>query len=921
VIESPVTGGETATLVDRPGARERSAAAPIARRVGHFQLLELLGEGGMGEVYSAYDLDLDRKVAIKVLAKHPASAEDTRDRQQRLLREAQAMAKLSHPNVVPVYEVGVDGDSVFIAMEYVEGRTLHAWLRDTPRTWREVVDVFVQAGRGLAAAHEADIVHRDFKPANVLIADRGRVLVADFGIARITGTIDPDESQPVPKNLELPDGGEITNPTPATPLTEQGSLVGTPAYMSPEQHRGDAADSRSDQFSFCVTLHEALFEKRPFAGRGKVLADNVLRGVVAKPDPAAKVPGWVTAILLRGLTPNPDDRFPSMTALCDALEHDPGRLRRRVGAGVLGAIAIATVAAIVGSRLSRPDETCAETDTHFAGVWDDSIAAAIASNFTAAAVPYSTTSFARVRELLDRYRERWLAMREDACRATRRREQSEHVLELKMACLDRRLGEVRALTAVLASRPDARLVEHAVEGASSLSPLDSCADTSALLDPHTQPTDPMARARRAELQDRLDQLTAAHRVSRVEDTLEPARALVESARAAQDLLLFTEALELRGNLEMQAGQLAASEATLAEALRLAHRLGDTDLFVAIGTDLVSTLAENGISRAREALGMIRLVESFVGDTHDPKLPFRLRMEKADENMVLAHPEIAIPILESTIAEARHQLGDDHVMVLRLRSLYGSALDHAGNDTRAIAAHDALLATSVKVLGELHPSTLIIRLQRCRAVVNSGAGDAGIRCFATTLPDALRVLGGSHRELLSFRAFYGLTLYEHGQLEEARRVYTAAFTDVPAEAWKDQWFVAGDIGRMLGSIEVDLADYRSALAHCTKAVVATEQEHAGPVGATCIGEAELALGNAEHALEVLEPVRATVDGVDPKRLQISRGQLGAWRFAYARAVWAIRHRAAEARALGEAARDELAGSRRRAQLDAWLATVR
>ncbi|MBZ0232031.1 MAG: serine/threonine protein kinase, partial [Deltaproteobacteria bacterium] len=203
----------------------------------------------MGRVFAAYDPRLDRRVAIKVLLARARSEQWRTQAHARLLREAQAMARLSHPNIVTVYEVGELGADLFIAMEYVKGATVRGWLEAEPRDWRDVIEVFLQAGRGLAAAHAAGLVHRDVKPDNILVGDDGIVRVTDFGLVGATG------------GSEARDGGALTGE-----LTETGTIVGTPRYMAPEQHRGAAVDARTDQFAFGVALYEALYRQRPFAG-------------------------------------------------------------------------------------------------------------------------------------------------------------------------------------------------------------------------------------------------------------------------------------------------------------------------------------------------------------------------------------------------------------------------------------------------------------------------------------------------------------------------------------------------------------------------------------------------------------------------------------------------------------------------------
>ena len=300
--------------------------------IGRYALLSQVGAGAMGMVFAAYDPQLDRKVALKFL--RPRGGALGRS-QKRLQREAQALAKLDHPNVVAVHDVGVHEEQVFVAMEFVEGRTLAEWMASVPenaavvsddgvageqgvprvRPWRQVLEVFTRAGEGLAAAHEAGLVHRDFKPENVMLSEDGRVRVMDFGLVRVddsevTEAVDPEAS--------------------ATTLTQTGSMMGTPAYMALEQFGADPVDARSDQFAFCVALYEALYGERPFPGETvRELVNALDMGVVRGAPTGIPVPAWIRAVIVQGLAKEPNERFESMQALLDALADDPVARRRR----------------------------------------------------------------------------------------------------------------------------------------------------------------------------------------------------------------------------------------------------------------------------------------------------------------------------------------------------------------------------------------------------------------------------------------------------------------------------------------------------------------------------------------------------------------------------------------------------------------
>src|SRR5215471_19257608 len=290
---------------------------------GRYKLVEKLGVGGMGVVYLAEDPQLGRQVAIKLMDPKTSGTQSASEGRGRLLREAQALAQLSHPNVIAVYDVGTSANQVFIAMEYVEGSTLSQWLAERKRTWHEVLSTFVQAGRGLAAAHAAGIVHRDFKPDNVLVGNDGRVRVLDFGLAR---------PQPGKREqLTTAEGQAPAEKTPPRPamlgvtVTLQGKFIGTPAYMAPEQLTGERVDEKADQYSFCVALFQGLYGTLPFnAYNFAALLEQIRQRKVNEVPNLSSVPSSVHQALLRGLSPNPADRLSSIEALLEMLDPSPG---------------------------------------------------------------------------------------------------------------------------------------------------------------------------------------------------------------------------------------------------------------------------------------------------------------------------------------------------------------------------------------------------------------------------------------------------------------------------------------------------------------------------------------------------------------------------------------------------------------------
>ena len=340
------------------GARPVASAADVAvdglkkgDTLGRYLVIEQIGAGAMGVVYAAYDPELDRKIAVKILRPHEGKGDKTR-RQERLVREAKAMAKLSHPNVGAIYDVGVHGNQVFLAMEFLSGGTLRDWMTAKKRPWREVVKMFIEVGKGLAGAHAEGLIHRDFKPDNVLIDKNGAPKVVDFGLVRLTSAA-LDRSTTGSIDIAATEEDETASlplaQTALVALTRTGAIAGTPAYMAPEQFLGKAIDARSDQFAFCIALYEALYGERPFAGDTVIaIADTVTEGRVRPLPSNASIPPWVRRVVLTGLHTKPQDRYPSVEAVVAALLDDP-QVRQRKRLRTAGVV-LAVVAALGGGR-------------------------------------------------------------------------------------------------------------------------------------------------------------------------------------------------------------------------------------------------------------------------------------------------------------------------------------------------------------------------------------------------------------------------------------------------------------------------------------------------------------------------------------------------------------------------------------------
>lgn len=549
--------------LDDPEERRRRQAlksrlfgeAEDAAMLGRYRVLGRLGAGGMGIVYTAYDERLDRKVAIKAL-RH-----DSGHSRLRLQREAQAMARLTHPNIVGVYEVFEEGASIYVAMEFVRGSSLDRWL-EQPRTWREVLAVFLDAGRGLQAAHEAGLIHRDFKPANVIRGEDGRVKVLDFGLARAGAEAPEVEGAGALMRLDL---------------TQTGAMMGTPAYMSPEQFSGEELTAASDQFSFFVALYEALFQVHPFAGDSVgALALSVTGGRPSDPPVGAAVPPWIRTAVMRGLARAPADRFPSMTAALAALADDPPRRRRRIAALcglvlVSGGVSAATVAATRGDGC---DDGAAAT----AGIWNEERMTAAQAAFSASAGTLGAETWTLIQPRIAEWVARWGELRGERCATYAAGQLSDSLHDRSVACLERQLARVDALVTAFVVA-DATVVEQAPLAVASLPTLALCSDTEYLLAEVSPPEDPQARAAVASGRAALERARAAIDLGDHDGALRGASEVAEQGRALDHAPLTAAAEVVRGDALQWKQDVAGAEQALSAALELGLASGDDHVAV------------------------------------------------------------------------------------------------------------------------------------------------------------------------------------------------------------------------------------------------------------------------------------------------------------------------------------------------------
>jgi tRNA A-37 threonylcarbamoyl transferase component Bud32/tetratricopeptide (TPR) repeat protein len=709
---SPLAPGSlTAAILEMKADPEPAAQLQRGDTVGRFVVLGLVGRGGMGEVYAAYDPELDRKVAVKLVRPRQSRARDDRGR---LLREAQAIAKLSHQNVVVIYDVGTIDQRVFIAMEFVEGSTVGSWLKKAPRSRREILDVFLKAGAGLAAAHQAGLVHRDFKPDNVMIGDDGQVRVMDFGLARqVLG--DKEENQPTDETTGVESVEDASRPLSTSgaylraAVTQTGVRLGSPAYMSPEQFLGGAGvDARTDQFSFSVALYEALYGERPFAGETVLAIQvNVLEGELRPAPPQSRVPKWIRRVLLRGLSIDPVARFPSMAALLSALADDPA-LRTRKWA--LAGVAVAAVLGSVGvtHRLSSNEASmCSGARAHFAGIWDVGLGtserkAAIRSAFVASGKSYAELAFAGVSRLLDQYVARWTAMYTSACEATHvRGEQSPEVLDLRMACLQERLGNVRALSDVFAAA-DGNVVENAVSAAAALPALDRCADVPLLRAVVKPPEDPATRKRVGDLRRDLAQLNALRDSGQCARAAQKADRLISDVRAVGYPPLLADTLYASAQVGVNCGDVAQMIERFREAHEVASASHNDDI-AAQASALIPPFAMNRLGQDVVAREWLRVARGDVARLGRETLADAM-LAQAQGMFALSERDYGRAMLaaDRSIAVTRRLLGPDDPLTIQWEANKGDWLETAGRLDEALQIDVQALEHFGRVLGHDHP---------------------------------------------------------------------------------------------------------------------------------------------------------------------------------------------------------------------------
>ncbi len=960
----PASGERTRGNTLGDGGVRDDGELPIGERLQRYVLVDRLGHGGMGVVYVADDPAFDRRVALKVV--RPGARD-----QEQLVREARAMARVSHPNVVQIYDVGRHHDRVFLAMELVPGTSLDAWLAAEPRPFAEVLAAFVQAGRGLAAAHAVGLVHRDFKPANVLVHDDGRMLVGDFGVARSDRAAPPIE------------GSTSRDPTSREPDSARGgdALFGTPRYMAPEQHVGTVALASADQFAFCVSLYEALWGRPPHVDTTYwELVTAKLRGLVRPPPTRSPVPKRVRAAILRGLAARAEERWPDMDALLGELQAGSTPAPRARGLA-MGVAAILVVIAVV------TDPADADHCLASGSEWNDETRMAVDARFAATGLPYATAAGEIVDRELTAFGEAWQAEHDRTCRSQSAGPQ--------LRCLEHSRASMRALVDVL-READAEIVERSAAAASRLPAPASCA--LAIAGP-LEPSPEIA----AEVEAARDALAAADALAelgRFADARDAARAVLADVHALAYAPLLAEAYYAAGVYTTRSGDGLGGASMLAEAVWTASACGHDRIVAAGAIELVAAAADDHVpaqeaetwarhaevaldrlpdaplERARLA-DRIALVHERRGEYADAAAQVRIALGLLER--VVPPPELALADAHGRLGDSAFHMGDypaaiasheraleirerllgpDHPDVASALNGLGVAAHEQGDIRRSIALHERALAIRERALGPDHPHVAGTLTNLASARLSAGEVDRARELFDRSLAIKERVLGRDHPQLIGVLSNSGAVAVEQRDYPAARRLFARAAAIVETAYGPDHPQLAailnnvgvvqaregdnagavatyervlaieertlgGDHPRLASThynLAVSLARmelWRDAERHHRRALALFEHSE-GPTGPSTlvvrvgIGDVLFGAGARDEAVREFERVIATEGTEGPAARALAE-------FGLAR-VMAARGETVRARELATVARDRLAALDRtseRDRVDAWL----
>jgi eukaryotic-like serine/threonine-protein kinase len=930
--------GPSGSSCDAPRAAPDATVPRIGGQLGRYLVIEELGRGGMGVVLRAYDPKLQREVALKFVRTDAFEVSS----QARLVREARAMARLAHPHVVAVYDVEL-GEDVMVVMEYVPGMTLGRWLERETRAYEEIVERFVAAGRGLAAAHAEGLLHRDFKLDNVLVGEDERVRVTDFGLARVSESASRESvSTDVADARQSSESVRVGEERVTVELTVAGAVMGTPRYMAPEQSEDREIDARADQYAFCVALWRALTGRWPFEGRGRALL-QAKRGGAPRWSSEVAVPRHVVEALRRGLSADPAQRWPSMSALLAELGRDPSRRRRRLLAA--GMLALVSVGAWGVQRVqqARTLAACASEGAALEEVWNEGRANAIAAAFEGTGLSYAANTWSRSRRRLDAYAEDWKSTRRRACeQAESERTLAPELARASRACLDEHLADLDALLQEL-EVPNAAAVQNAATATASLPLLHACTAENRLRHRTDDPSDPAVQGEIRVLRARLSRASAARATARYTEALQEAEAVLEEASAlswaplvAEANLAVAAAQEDLGRYEdaragyedafFLAGAAARDAQALDAASSLIHVIGyqlaqheEGRHWGRVSQMLADRLGLSDDLRQGRLLERLAFIHSETGEYEDAKAllqralairekalgPDHLGVATSLHNLANVHRatgahEEAKALLQRTLAIREETLGPEHPEVASSLNNFANVHKGVGAYEEAKALLQRALAIREKTLGPEHPKVASSLNNLAAVHLAAGRYEDAQALLERALAILEKALGPEHPQVAASLNNLAEVHRATGRYEDAQALLERALAILEKALGPEHPNLAGSLDnlagvrRATGAYEEAKALYERALAIWEKAL--PEHPHL----------AHALVGLAEVALEQ----RRTDDAVVLARRAVtvheqSSGEaveLAEARFVLARALAQAGPSRAEAAKLAEQARD-------------------
>lgn len=736
--------------------------------IGRMLILAKLGEGGMGVVHAAYDPELDRKVAVKTLRPDRVGNDEGRTR---LLREAQALARLAHPNVVSIHDVGTDGHLVWLAMEFIQGKTVAAWLHERVRPWREVIHVFLQATRGIEAAHRAGLLHRDVKPANIMIGDDGRVRVMDFGLVR-SGLTGEDSGARLVTEESVPVGSD---------LTRTGARMGTPAYMAPEQILGFTADERSDQYSLCVALWEALYGERPFATESFASrAMTVLSGQRTPPRNRPPVPRWLRRVVERGLAPKREARFATMAELRRALESDPTRRRWALGLGLTAAVGVAAWFGASRVRHERAIAACSTLGAAIDEVWNDTARTRLREALIGTGASFAVATYEKATPWIDTYADAWRQARIAVCRAaTVERAWPAELAHEAEACLDERRHHLETVLGVFSDPTTdevARgLAENMVSTAAKLPRLDPCQDPVRLRALPRAPDDEAARQSLRLFRTLLAESTALQRMGMSKQALARAEEAARMADALGNPRLQAAAATSLGAAANRIGDYKRAEPLLESGYFDGGALGD-DAVQSFAAQNLTFMVGHRLARPDDGLRWGRATLMVLDRAGVPADD--LRRAPVLGHLGLIHDRLgdyarADAFMEKSRRISEQHLGPSHPEVAAALHNRGQMQMRRGNVDKATDLLNRALAANEQTLGENHPQTAESRNALAVIYGQHGDLDRASELFVRTLAIQREAVGDEHQSVAGTLTSMANVHERRGDLDHARALLMQA----------------------------------------------------------------------------------------------------------------------------------------------------